>query len=556
MNAYHSLVTPRARAARVKRAASLVQRLSRLGMAALVGLPMLAGAGTWQTLANPPPLPDIVDPNGVFQYPGGAGFPLLLTDGGVMVQNIGDGKIFKLTPDLNGSYVNGTWSELATMPFVSFAAAQAVLADSRVIYEGGEYSDFDFKFLLTNKGAIYDPVADKWTMVSPPSFFVDLYPPRAVFAPHPIGDSQSVVLADGTFMLADKMSRQAALLDLKTMTWTETGTSTKADLNDEEGWTLLPNGKVLTVDCYTDAFFHLIPSYPTDPTNSEIYDPQTGQWSSAGSTINTLTEPATAEMGPGVLRPNSTVFAVGAPGNTSIYYVRSGVWSVGPHLPISPQGYQYTAQDAPGTLLPNGNVLFGVSGGAEPPGGGYSGPPLAFFEFDGHKLIPEPTIPNGPFETSSSPNLLLLPTGQVLEADGSLDIEIYTPDRIDDDGLERERGWAPVILSGPQTVRPGKSYEVRGIRFNGMSQASMYGDEGQSATNYPLVRITNLGTKHVFYSRTHDHSSMAVASDDVVSTHFDVPSNQESGLSNLEVVANGIASEPLIVRVNSAGEDD
>jgi hypothetical protein len=554
MNAWHSLAASRARAVRVKRAVSLVQRVSWLGVAAVVGAPMLAGAGTWQTLANPPPLPDIVDPNGVFQYPGGAGFPLLLTDGGVMVQNIGDGKIFKLTPDLNGSYVNGTWSELATMPFVSYAAAQAVLADGRVIYEGGEYSDFDFKFLLTNKGAIYDPVANKWTMVSPPSFFVDLYPPRAVFAPHPIGDSQSVVLADGTFMLADKMSRQAALLNLKTMTWTETGTSTKTDLNDEEGWTLLPNGKVLTVDCYTDAFFHLTPSYPTDPTNSEIYDPQTGQWSSAGSTINTLTDPATAEMGPGVLRPNGTVFAVGSPGNTSIYHVSSGRWSVGPRLPISPQGYQYTAQDAPGALLPNGNVLFGVSGGAEPPGGGYSGPPLAFFEFDGHKLIPEPTIPNGPFETSSAPNLLPLPTGQVLEADGSTDIEIYTPDGLD--GEEHEHEWAPVILSGPRTVHPGKSYELRGIRFNGMSQASMYGDEGQSATNYPLVRITNVRTEHVFYSRTHDHSSMAVASDDVVLTHFDVPAKQESGLSKLEVVANGIASEPLIVRVKSAGEDD
>ena len=236
MNAWHGPAAPRSRVARVKKV-PLVRRLRQLGVTVLLAAPLLATAGTWQTLTNPPPLPDIVV-NGVFQYPGGAGFPLLLTDGGVMVQNIGDGKIFKLTPDQNGSYVNGTWSELATMPFVSFAAAQAVLADGRVIYEGGEYSNFDFEFLLTNQGAIYDPVADKWTMVSPPSFFVDLYPPRASFAPHPIGDSASVILADGTFMLADKMSRQQALLDLKTMTWTETGTGTKADLNDEEGWTV------------------------------------------------------------------------------------------------------------------------------------------------------------------------------------------------------------------------------------------------------------------------------------------------------------------------------
>jgi len=82
-----------------------------------------------------------------------------------------------------------------------------------------------------------------------------------------------------------------------------------------------------------------------------------------------------------------------------------------------------------------------------------------------------------------------------------------------------------------------------------MSQATMFGDELQNATNYPLVRITNLATKHVFYSRTHDHSTMAVASNDKASTHFDVPLDQESGPSKLEVVANGIASAPWIVNV-------
>jgi hypothetical protein len=48
---------------------------------------------------------------------------------------------------------------------------------------------------------------------------------------------------------------------------------------------------------------------------------------------------------------------------------------------------------------------------------------------------------------------------------------------------------------------------------------------------------------------------MAVASDDVVSTHFDVPAVQEPGLSKLEVVANGIPSEPSYVYVKQ-GEDE
>jgi hypothetical protein len=82
-----------------------------------------------------------------------------------------------------------------------------------------------------------------------------------------------------------------------------------------------------------------------------------------------------------------------------------------------------------------------------------------------------------------------------------------------------------------------------------MSQASSFGDEDQNATNYPLVRITNIATGHVFYNRTHDHSSMAVASPNKVTTNFDVPAAQETGPSTLVVVANGIASQPVNVTV-------
>lgn len=109
--------------------------------------------------------------------------------------------------------------------------------------------------------------------------------------------------------------------------------------------------------------------------------------------------------------------------------------------------------------------------------------------------------------------------------------------------------WVPKIESAPSSVSPGGSYVITGHRFNGFSQGAAYGDDAQSATNYPLVRITNLVTGHVFYSRTHDHSSMAVAFGGLVSTHFDVPVGQELGTSSLVVVVNGIPSEPIAVNV-------
>jgi hypothetical protein len=528
-----------------------------IAFAALAGIFRLAHAGTWTPLTNQPPLPDIHDPStNVFLSVGGASAPLLLTDGSVLIRNTNDadpnvsyadGTVFKLTPDAKGSYLNGTWTQVASMPYIPIAPSQAVLPDGRVLIEGGEFSEVYGYFTLTNQGAIYDPVADAWTPVAPPPFFVDLYPPRATFAPNPIGDSSNVILPDGTFMLTDKMSRQAALLDLATMTWTEVGTATKHDLNDEEGLTLLPNGQVLTIDCYTDYNFGLIPSYPADPTNAEIYDPITQRWSSAGSTIHTLTDPVLYEMGPAMLRPDGTVFAVGSSGNSSIYHTADRSWSVGPTLPLSNLGYQYTAQDGPAALLPNGNVLIAVTGGAPDASlGGYSDPPVAFFEFDGTKYIAEPTIPDAPTQFGFNVNLLVLPTGQILEMVGTGDVEIYTPD-----DASYDPAWAPVIDSGPAIVVPGFTYHLYGIRFNGMSQAATFGDELQDATNYPLVRITNLASGHVFYSRTHDHTSMAVASDNPMSTSFDVPAAQEFGASKLEVVANGIPSAPLYITVAS-----
>jgi hypothetical protein len=55
----------------------------------------------------------------------------------------------------------------------------------------------------------------------------------------------------------------------------------------------------------------------------------------------------------------------------------------------------------------------------------------------------------------------------------------------------------------------------------------------------------------VFYARTHDHSTMGVATgSQTVSTQFDVPSNAEVGPSKLYVVTNGIpsAARPVTVQ--------
>ena len=85
-----------------------------------------------------------------------------------------------MTPDTSGNYATGTWTQVATMPsgYAPLYFGSAVLPDGRYIAEGGEYNNGQDAW--TTKGAIYDPVANTWTSVAPPSGW------------NSIGDSPSV----------------------------------------------------------------------------------------------------------------------------------------------------------------------------------------------------------------------------------------------------------------------------------------------------------------------------------------------------------------------------
>ncbi len=512
-------------------------------------------ASPWQALKNQPPFTTNACNGG---FPGAAN-PLLLTDGTVIVQDAGCQDWWRLTPDNTGSYVNGTWTQIASLPdgYAPLYHSSAVLPDGRVIIMGGEYNVVDGVFftpIWTAQGAIYDPLANVWTSVAPPPFFssIQILPPPAPLM-QTIGDAQSVVLPNGVYMQADCCTKQQALLDAKTLKWTPTG-SGKYDDNDEEGWTLLPNGEVLAVDAYVPLD---IPYIPTG-TNSELYNSKTGSWQSAGSTIvqlwdsglgcGELSAPAptpTFELGPAVLRSDGTVFYTGSNtcpngvGVTAIYDTKDRLWHPGPVFPSVDGVTDINIADGPASWEPNDKVLMMASPE-------YGNPPSFFFEWDGHRLNQVPGPPNAPTDGSYYGNMLLLPTGQILLTDFSGDIEIYNPSIAVKD-LQFERRIAPVVFSTPLALTRGESYQIEGTGFNGVTQGAFYGDDVQAATNFPLVRIRNLKTSHVFYSRTHNHSSMAVASDAIVSTHFEVSAKQESGLSVLEVVANGIASYPVLV---------
>jgi len=502
--------------------------------------PYLGPRGTadpWTPLKNPPP----------FKTPGTM---LLESNGTVLVHDEPDtNKLaatnawYKLTPDSKGSYIDGTWSKIASMPdsYAPLYFGSAILPDGRMIVEGGEY--LGKKAAWTNKGAIYNPVTNSWASVAPPPGWTN------------IGDAASEVLPNGTFMLQQpcqtcltdpEASVEDALLNAKTMTWTVIPATGKEDPNDEEGWTLEPSGQLLTVEVWA------LPQ-------AQLFNPSTKSWSFAGAMApngNPVNPFPVVELGPQNEMPGGNTFVVGggastqepptkcttdAKTQTALYHFKAGTagtWTAGPMIkPIG--GLEYASTDGPGATLPDGNVLFDASACV------YNTPTHFFlYHANSNTLSRVPDVPNAPNDTSFATRMLDLPNGQVLFNDGRRLMEVYTA------GGKPKASWRPSITSlSSSKLAPGGTYTLSGKQLAGLDQGAAYGDYVQDNTNFPVVRITNSRTGVVTYARTSGWTSVSVHPGTSSSTRFTLPRGTPQGKSTLVVVANGIASPPSTVRV-------
>jgi len=430
---------------------------------------------------------------------------------------------YKLTPDSRGSYANGTWTKLADMHHERLYYASAVLRDGRVFVAGGEYTEAGY--VDTNTAEIYDPVKDSWTEIPGPGWST-------------IGDAPTKTLADGTVLLGRINGYETALYNPVTNTWAAGAN----DLGgcDEASWTLLPDQSVLTIDI----------NYSP---KAERYLPSSGVWVAAGQTPVSLV--TGNEIGPAVLMPGGQCLYVGATGHTAVYTLPSspsgpGTWVAGPDFPTDGGGNQLEAKDAPGCLLVNGKVLCVVAPHGDSDGGYPHG--QRFFEY-----APDPSgisggslaaAPDSGLNSANMPaftgRFLALPSGQALYSNFNSELVVYTPDS------GPNPAWKPAV-SGVAAQADG-SYRVSGTQFNGLSEGSGYGDDAAQSTNYPLVRLTS-GAGVVSYARTFNHSTMAVATGGLpVATSFTVPAGLAPGAYQLQVVANGISSDPVSFTVPAA----
>jgi hypothetical protein len=304
---------------------------------------------------------------------------------------------------------------------------------------------------------------------------------------------------------------------------------------------LLPGGNVLTVDVNNQ-----------NVPYAEVFNPTANppSWSEAGNLTIQLwgNFPGNADIGPALTLTDGTVLATGtmisrppacgqppAPacvsGNTAIYSARAG-WSAGPPFQNITVSNSTGMGDQSATLLPDGNVLL-------PTPDALGGHHFKEYLYQSKSLCPIENMSLG-LASGAKPVMVLLPSGQVLITTQRSDYYIYTPSS----SFGPQQSWRPTVTPSFSTITPGQSQTVFGTKFNGMSQGTTFGDENQSATNYPLVQITD-SNQNVFYAPTSGHSTMGIATGGTPThTTFTVPCGVVDGPATLIVIANGISSTP------------
>jgi len=471
-----------------------------------------AQTGTWSAMKNLPPHSNY-------------GVCLLMTNGTVICHNHTDGGYGRgwdrLTPDIHGSYINGTWDTIAPMHQDRLFFSSQILPNGQVYVAGGEYG------AGTSAGEIYDPVANTWAMCG------------AIPKKWKIYDGNSEILYDGTILEGPQIGATPSYDCLIYNPSTNLYTSAPSSFynHDEAEWLKLPDSSVLFVGIATPY--------------SNRYIPQTGRWVNDDTVPGDLYDKYGEEAGCALMLPNGKAAFFGATPYNAIYTpsgdTNPGTWASTDSFPVI-NGTYVGQPDASGAMMVNGHILLAVSPIGTSANNEFLSPAY-FLEYDyttGQFTQVMSTIPGqGGDSIRKEPcyrtQMLDLPDGNVLVSisqTGGLTNQyyIYTP------------GGAPIPQGKPTLDNiifdSCGFYKITGKLFNGISEGAAYGDDWQMSTNWPLVRLIN--GPNVYYAKTTNWNRIgAVQTGNLEDTAYFMLPSMPGGTYSVEVVVNGFASKPV-----------
>ena len=350
-------------------------------------------------------------------------------------------------------------------------------------------------------------------------------------------------------LVSDLFSSNTYVYNVSANTWSTGAALLHGDTSSEESWVKLSDGSILT--------YSIQGSQPQqgqrlvlDPNNNHALD----QWYDAGTVPVRLDSAGgggiVPEMGPAVRLSDGRVLYTGASGHTALYtppttLTGTGSWVAGPDMKNSSSAL-VGAFDAPAAVEVNGKVLIatGPIDGVNFPG------PTTLQEYDpvANTMTIVPTS-GGP-DRSPSPfkwRMLDLPNGQVLVSNTTGALTLYTADS------GQLGGVAPNITDIKGSS--GNTFTLTGTQLNGFSEGAAYGDDAQMASNYPIVSLYD-ASGHRYYARTTNWSNVGVGTGSTSeSVNFTLPAGLAAGSYGLQVSANGVISNPVVLVFGNSGND-
>jgi hypothetical protein len=187
------------------------------------------------------------------------------------------------------------------------------------------------------------------------------------------GDDPSMLISGHRILAGNIFNNSTYLYSIDTDSWTQAATKVYSDRSDEEGWTALSGGSILTYDLFN--------SVANNQGYAETYNSTQNAWTAispadgtATGTLPLLTSPALGfELGPSMRLQDGRALVIGANQHTALYNQATNAWAAGPDIHgvlRSPFGRvehaNFGADDAPAALMPNGHVLIAADAGANP----------------------------------------------------------------------------------------------------------------------------------------------------------------------------------------------
>ena len=372
---------------------------------------------------------------------------------------------------------------------------------------------------------LYDPKSGSWTAANPG---LDLEPING-----------TVLLADGRVMM--RGITNTLTYNPTNGNWTQLP-GLNSSLRSGGTMTLLTNGTVLLAGGHVTIF-----SSDSLVYQCEIFDPQTGTWSSTGAlTYGRIDHTAN-------LLPNGKVLVAAGYGTTvnypdlryevpysEVYNPLTGAWTLTGPMAIPRENH------ASATLL-NGQVL--IAGGVVVRAGGFSPPTytngVEVFDPISEKWRLAASLPYSP----GLPRAALLSNGQILVAGGATNISLFAAGYpltavLYNPGLGFAATNQPTLVSFPTNVGLGASATISGALFRGLSEASL-GGTGNSPSDHPVVQLLALNSGWSALVNGTAWSSNSFSG--IIPTNFPV------GHALLTVCVNGIYSASGVINIGAGG---